>query len=339
MNKIVNSSLLSSSVCIRIGLFIAFSFLCLGVKADAITYYYPDIVGTPSIATDEYGTVKWREQFEPYGTRINQPVASFDNDVWFTGKLHDESTGLTYMNARYYHPAIGRFMAIDRVKFTEDKPETFNRYAYANNNPYRYIDPTGNIAESGWDVFNIGMGGVSFAKNVATGNWLGAALDFGGIVLDTGALLTPGVPAGAATGLNAYRAGKFTFDGTKVANKGNVLLDSSVIASLKKNPTLNGKIKPGENPVVSNVTGPELRNSVSNGGNLKGVPRALDSLPVVKPATSVNTRINIRSKLPAGRGRFGDGVIGAQAVEEQLPLITNDKNLGGAVKAAGGVVR
>jgi hypothetical protein len=45
------------------------------------------------------------------------------------------------MQARYYDPVIGRFMSNDPVGFTN--VHTFNRYAYANNNPYKYIDPDG----------------------------------------------------------------------------------------------------------------------------------------------------------------------------------------------------
>lgn len=89
---------------------------------------------------------------------------------------------------------------------------------------------------------------------------------------------------------------------------------------------------------MSNVTRPELRNAVLT-GNLKGVPRALDGLPVANPASSLNTRINIRGQLPAGRGRFGDGVIGAQALENNIPLITNDKALRGVIQSMGGSVR
>jgi hypothetical protein len=39
------------------------------------------------------------------------------------------------------------------------------------------------------------------------------------------------------------------------------------------------------------------------------------------------------------RGRFGDGIIGAQAVKSGIPLITNDRELGRAVRSAGGTVR
>ncbi|MGH8612186.1 MAG: RHS repeat domain-containing protein, partial [Gammaproteobacteria bacterium] len=40
-------------------------------------------------------------------------------------------------------PRIGRFLAIDPAGFDPQNPQSFNRYAYANNNPYRYVDPNG----------------------------------------------------------------------------------------------------------------------------------------------------------------------------------------------------
>ncbi|SES64345.1 colicin E5-related ribonuclease [Thalassotalea agarivorans] len=55
------------------------------------------------------------------------------------------------MQARYYDPVIGRFYSNDPVDtvshlFTPNGIQGFNRYAYANNNPYKYIDPDGKTA-------------------------------------------------------------------------------------------------------------------------------------------------------------------------------------------------
>ncbi len=52
------------------------------------------------------------------------------------------------MLQRYYDPVIGRFYSNDPVGFTASNQMMFNRYAYANNNPYKYNDPDGRTAES-----------------------------------------------------------------------------------------------------------------------------------------------------------------------------------------------
>jgi len=47
------------------------------------------------------------------------------------------------MQARFYDPLVGRFLSTDPIHFQDDNPFTFNRYSYANNNPYKYVDPLG----------------------------------------------------------------------------------------------------------------------------------------------------------------------------------------------------
>jgi uncharacterized protein RhaS with RHS repeats len=54
------------------------------------------------------------------------------------------------MQARYYDPVIGRFYSNDPVDTlghfkNGDQTSGFNRYRYAKNNPYKYVDPDGKI--------------------------------------------------------------------------------------------------------------------------------------------------------------------------------------------------
>ncbi|MGH6629868.1 MAG: RHS repeat-associated core domain-containing protein, partial [Burkholderiales bacterium] len=58
----------------------------------------------------------------------------------------EDATGLSYLGARWYSPSLGRFYSVDPVHFTESNPFSFNRYAYGNNNPYRFVDPDGHFA-------------------------------------------------------------------------------------------------------------------------------------------------------------------------------------------------
>ena len=111
--------------------------------ADTITYFQNDLLGSPAAATNESGTVIWREAYSGYGERIKNEAPSAPNKVWYTSRHQDADTGLVYMGARYYDPALGRFLSVDAVGFNEQNVHSFNRYAYANNNPYRFKDPDG----------------------------------------------------------------------------------------------------------------------------------------------------------------------------------------------------
>lgn len=68
------------------------------------------------------------------------------DDLGYTGHDMDADTGLTYMQQRYYDSVIGRFLSNDPVSMDAGSGGNFNRYWYANNNPYRFVDPDGRMA-------------------------------------------------------------------------------------------------------------------------------------------------------------------------------------------------
>jgi RHS repeat-associated protein len=63
----------------------------------------------------------------------------------FTGKERDTETSLDYFIARYYSAIQGRFTSSDPGPLVPGDPQSFNRYAYVQNNPLKFIDPTGEI--------------------------------------------------------------------------------------------------------------------------------------------------------------------------------------------------
>ena len=69
--------------------------------------------------------------------------SSVHTGVGFTGHVNDADTGLVYMQQRYYDPIAARFLSEDPVTTDANTGKSFARYAYANNSPYRYIDPDG----------------------------------------------------------------------------------------------------------------------------------------------------------------------------------------------------
>ncbi|HEY0684626.1 MAG TPA: RHS repeat-associated core domain-containing protein [Steroidobacter sp.] len=124
-------------------------FLALLTSAsaqDVVTYFHADATGSPIVATDEYGNLLWREDYAPYGERLRQEVSPRSNRMWFTGHHQEDSSGLIYAGARHYDPVIGRFLSTDPAEINVENLFPFNRYAYANNNPYRFVDPDGRAA-------------------------------------------------------------------------------------------------------------------------------------------------------------------------------------------------
>ncbi|KGQ20184.1 YD repeat protein [Lysobacter dokdonensis DS-58] len=103
-------------------------------------------------------------------------------------------------------PADARFVSVDPVPADADTGANFNRYAYANDNPYRYTDPDGRWAE---DLFigvpSLAFGAKSLYDNVRGGDIGAAIVDGLGIGADAAAILIPGVPGGAGLGIRAGR--------------------------------------------------------------------------------------------------------------------------------------
>lgn len=120
---------------------------------ESTTYILTDHLGSPILATDENGDTLWREDYQPYGKQLTNEDG--DNSVGFTGHKDDKALGVTYMQGRWYHEGMGRFLSIDPVGFVEGNPASFNRYAYANNNPYKYVDPDGRAGEDALAAYTI----------------------------------------------------------------------------------------------------------------------------------------------------------------------------------------
>jgi len=119
------------------------------ITNNVVTYLHADHLGTAMSTSNSSGTVACRDKYTPFGETINNPSCHEDL-AGFTGHIKDKSTGLNYMQARYYDPTIGRFLSIDPVTFMDTgHPGMFNRYAYTFNDPMNLIDPTGTTPQDG----------------------------------------------------------------------------------------------------------------------------------------------------------------------------------------------
>jgi RHS repeat-associated protein len=85
-----------------------------------------------------------RDAYMPYGAARGDGDTTDDLaiDRGWLGQHEDSGTGLTYLNAHYYDPTLGRFLSPDPLMDPGD-PRTLDPYRYADNNPISYTDATG----------------------------------------------------------------------------------------------------------------------------------------------------------------------------------------------------
>lgn len=178
------------------------------------TYYHNDHLGSPVAATNAQGALLWRAHFRPYGERQEDPQSANYGSVGYTGHVQDADSGMVYAGARYYDPLIGRFMAIDPAPVAASAPGSFNRYLYANNNPYAYTDPDGELPFL--VIAAVAFGGMMIHSDMANAPAVGETPQQLGTMDHLGAL--PGLNAGKA--VTTLKAAGEVKDAVKVAKSG-----------------------------------------------------------------------------------------------------------------------
>jgi RHS repeat-associated protein len=107
-------------------------------KNGAVAYLHGDHLGSTSLATDAIGdeVPDSRVLYYPYGEVRYGDLEDLPTDFGFTGQRVEESLGgLMDYNARYYDPALGRFVSADTIVPNSGNPQNFNRFTYVLNNP------------------------------------------------------------------------------------------------------------------------------------------------------------------------------------------------------------
>lgn len=109
-----------------------------------ISYLHTDHLHTPRLATDASQAVVWRNEGTAFGNPVAGPVSSNPTpavsvNLRFPGQYYDAESGLHYNWNRYYDPRSGRYITTDPIGLDGG----LNTYAYARNNPARFVDPFG----------------------------------------------------------------------------------------------------------------------------------------------------------------------------------------------------
>jgi|SaaInl0LU_22_DNA_1037365.scaffolds.fasta_scaffold01182_1 RHS repeat-associated protein len=201
------------------------------IKNNIITYLHADHLGTPILGTTASGGSSFSEKYTPFGEKYYQNSQN-DNVGGYTGHIYDSATDLTYMQARYYDPVIGRFYSNDPVGYTAQNPVmSFNRYLYVNNNPYKYTDPDGEfllgaavgfaldltvqLIENGGDISKVDPLQLAGATAMgAIGGGIGNQIAKASTAIST---LTKSTKIGAVTNITGNTVAGVTTEGVKSA--------------------------------------------------------------------------------------------------------------------------
>jgi RHS repeat-associated protein len=112
--------------------------------SESVEYYGLDAIGSVRIVFDANGAVLGRQDYGPYGRPLF-PATGLPPER-FGGQPVDGEIDQGDFEARQYQMRTGRFTRVDPIYDGILEPQRWNRYAYALNNPVRFIDPHGLLA-------------------------------------------------------------------------------------------------------------------------------------------------------------------------------------------------
>lgn len=180
-----------------------------GFQTQGFEFFHLDALGSVRLVTNEAANVVSRHDYLPFGEELPADMGSRDGipgygaspsaPIRFTGKDRDTETGLDYFGARYFSGAQGRFTSADPggAGSHVGDPQSWNAYAYALNNPLKYVDPDGEspkifttlikVAVKGGDLYSSVSGiidatGTIFSTDPSVGT--------GARILATGSLIS-----------------------------------------------------------------------------------------------------------------------------------------------------
>ena len=138
------------------------------VSPPDVTYLHADALGSSSFTSDETGSASLRRVvYRPFGEAVDPGASGGTNppQLGFTGQRLEADIGLYDYGARWYDPALGRFLQPDALAPTYD-PQGFNPYAYVRNDPVNRVDPSGNCSR---EIFSFCFGSASVSLSFGRG--------------------------------------------------------------------------------------------------------------------------------------------------------------------------
>jgi RHS repeat-associated protein len=119
-----------------------------------LTYLHGDHLGSTSLTTNASGQKVSEQRYKPYGEVRWSSGAGMPTDFTFTSQRAGPANyvgSLTDYVARFYSPALGRFISADTIVPGAGNSQALNRYSYVAGRSLTLVDPTGHCGEYPWD--------------------------------------------------------------------------------------------------------------------------------------------------------------------------------------------
>ncbi|HPH98466.1 MAG TPA: RHS repeat-associated core domain-containing protein [Anaerolineaceae bacterium] len=136
-----------------------------------MTYIATDHLGSASLLLTSTSTVSVVAQtrYNPFGEVRWSNGATSTTDFGFTGQRTESGFGLMDYGARFYSSTLGRFISPDTIiPVASQGNGAFDRYAYVNNNPLKFVDISGHdVGCSAGNPHCADSNGITFQSHIA----------------------------------------------------------------------------------------------------------------------------------------------------------------------------
>jgi RHS repeat-associated protein len=123
-----------------------------------LNYLLGDHLGSTSLTVNSSGQIVSELRHKAWG-EIRYSSGTTPTKYQYTGQYSDSYINLLWYGSRHYDPELGRFISPDTiVPISVQGMQAYDRYAYANNAPTRYTDPTGHSVDCAIGEHNCSAG-------------------------------------------------------------------------------------------------------------------------------------------------------------------------------------
>ena len=168
-------------------------------SAGTQSYFLSNGLGSTEAITDGTGAVSATYKYDVFGA-VRSSTGTGSTEYKYTGEQDDPTLGYTYLRARYYDQATGRFISKDPFQGLLINPTSQHHYSYAFNNPTNWTDPSGEICLpclglAAWAAYEVGSSVLDGYSTISIWNdpcatpgekWLTTGLFAAGLALPGG---------------------------------------------------------------------------------------------------------------------------------------------------------